>query len=66
MIEFIVLGKIPGTEIYITFNWLIIVIISAVIIYDIKTIKDKKNSNSSSKKLTTKTSKPVKYFPRKA
>lgn len=54
MIEFIVLGKIPGTEIYITFNWLIFVIISAIVIYDIKTVINKKHTSTASKKLTTK------------
>jgi FtsH-binding integral membrane protein len=46
MIEFIVLGKIPGTEVYITFNWLIVVVVAGLIIYDLKTIKHKKTSGS--------------------
>lgn len=46
MIEFIVLGKIPGTEVYITFNWLIVVVVAGLIFYDLKTIKHKKTSSS--------------------
>jgi FtsH-binding integral membrane protein len=50
MIEFIVLGKIPGTEIYITFNWLVVMIVSGLFLYDLRRVISRKQENTDIKK----------------
>ena len=54
MIEFIVLGRIPGTEIYITFNWLIVVIVCGILIYDMRKMLNRKPDVIEIKKTTSK------------
>ena len=38
MLEFIVLGQIPGTSLTITFNWVLLLVATALMIYDIRHI----------------------------
>lgn len=55
MLEFIVLGKLPGTSIVITYNWLIIIFAGVLLYLDIQHIKKRKNTETSnSKKEVTK------------
>ncbi len=46
MIEFIVLGRIPGTEMYITFNWLIVLIVCGLFMYDLRRVLSRKQENT--------------------
>ena len=45
MIEFIVLGKIPGTEIYLSFNWLLVIVAGLLLMYDFRHIINRKINN---------------------
>ncbi|MCA9332795.1 hypothetical protein KDA00_02880 [Candidatus Saccharibacteria bacterium] len=36
MLEFIVLGKVPGTDLVLTFNWLLLIVAGSLLFYDIK------------------------------
>lgn len=39
MLEFIVLGQIPGTNIYLSFKWVAMIIVIAIIVGGITTMK---------------------------
>lgn len=55
MLEFIVLGKLPGSSIVITFNWLVIIAAGILLYFDIQHIKKRKSTETTkSKKKATK------------
>lgn len=52
MLELIVLGQIPGTNIQITFAWIVLVVLGSILYFDFKT--HHKISKSSSQNKNTK------------
>lgn len=51
MLEFIVLGQIPGTHIQITFAWCVVVLLIGLVWLDLKIHRNHKNSDTRGKEV---------------
>lgn len=49
MLEFIVLGRLPGFSLELTFNWLLLIFAAGLLYYDIQHIKKRKKLQTSQK-----------------
>ncbi len=50
MIELIVLGRLPGTEVYLSFNSVVLICISLLFAYDLHRMLSRKNPNKKTAK----------------
>jgi hypothetical protein len=49
MLEFIVLGQVPGTHIQITFAWCVVILLFGLIWLDLKIHRDRKTTSKRAK-----------------